>query len=63
MINLGRRPQRRTLLIIAAAVVLTVVAVLVAVNFLGNEKKIERHVERLYSLEDPRFQHAMALRW
>ena len=61
MINLGRRPQRRTLLIIAAAVVLTVVAVLVAVNFLGNEKKIERHVERLYSLEDPRFQHELGV--
>ncbi|MFT7721787.1 MAG: phospholipase D-like domain-containing protein [Roseateles sp.] len=31
------------------------VAVLLAVNFMSGEKKIERHVARLYPLEDPQF--------
>ena len=35
--------------------VLTLIAVVVAFNFIGNEKKIERHIERLYRLDDPRF--------
>ena len=39
----------------AIAVVLTLIAVVVAFNFIGNEKKIERHIERLYRLDDPRF--------
>ena len=34
---------------------LTLIAVVVAFNFIGNEKKIERHIERLYRLDDPRF--------
>jgi len=46
---------RRTWLYVAVAVVLTLVAVLLAVNLLGGETKIERRLERLYSVEHPQF--------
>jgi cardiolipin synthase A/B len=41
--------------IIFATVVATVAIVLIGVNFMSAEKKIERRIERLYSLDDPRF--------
>lgn len=49
--------KRRTSVIVVAsiAVALTLVGVFVAVNLASGEKKIERRLERLYSLEDPRF--------
>ena len=47
--------RRRLILAIAGAVVATAVAVVVAFNFMGGEKRIERRLERLYSLDDPRF--------
>ena len=43
------------ILAIAGAVVATAVVVVVALNFMGGEKRIERRLERLYSLDDPRF--------
>ncbi len=46
---------RRTALLIAAVVALTLVGTIVALNFMSGEKKIERRLERLYSLDDPRF--------
>ncbi len=46
---------RRTALLVAAAVALTIAIVLLVVNFMGGEKKIQQRIERLYSLEDPRF--------
>jgi cardiolipin synthase A/B len=45
----------RTALLIAAGVVVTIASVLLVVNFMGGEKKIEQRIERLYSLDDPRF--------
>jgi cardiolipin synthase len=51
----------RTALLVAGAIVLTLVCVLIAVNFMSGEKKIERHIERLYSLEDPRFRHELGV--
>lgn len=39
----------------ACLVVATVLAVLLAVNLMGGEKKIQTRIERLYSLDDPRF--------
>ncbi|MEO8117730.1 MAG: phospholipase D-like domain-containing protein [Rhodoferax sp.] len=51
----------RTALLIAGAVVLTLVCVFIAVNFMSGEKKIERRIERLYSLEDPRFRHELGV--
>jgi cardiolipin synthase A/B len=41
--------------IVLATVVATVAVVLIGVNFIGAEKKIERRIERLYALDDPRF--------
>ena len=51
----------RTVLLVAGAIVLTLVCVLIAVNFMSGEKKIERRIERLYSLEDPRFRHELGV--
>ena len=47
------------MLIVATAVVLTLIAVLVAVNFMTSEKKIRQKVERLYSVEDAQFMRVM----
>ncbi len=41
--------------IVFATVVATVALVLLGVNFMSGEKKIERRIERLYALDDPRF--------
>ena len=43
------------MMLVAGAVILTVVGVIVAVNLIGNEKKIEQRIERLYSTDDPMF--------
>ena len=47
------------LLLIAAAVAITIAGVLLVVNFMGGEKKIQHRIERLYSLEDPRFTYEL----
>jgi cardiolipin synthase len=46
---------RRTWIYIVGAVVLTLIAVLLAVNVLGGETKIERRLERHYAVEHPQF--------
>lgn len=38
-----------------------VVAGLLVSNFVGGETKIERRIERLYSLDDPRFMHELGM--
>ena len=48
-------------LIAVATVVLTIVCGLVAFNFIGAEKKIERRIERLYALDDPRFRQELGV--
>ena len=53
--------QRRTWLIVAGAVALTLASVLIASNFIGGEKKIERRIERLFTLDDPRFRHELGV--
>ncbi len=47
--------------LVAGAVGLTLLAVFVGSNLMGGEKKIERHIERLYALEDPRFVHELGV--
>ena len=42
-----------------ATVVATVLVSILAVNFRGGEKKIDRQVTRVYSIEDPRFAHEL----
>ncbi len=51
----------RKLALIAASVAVTGVAVLLFVNFMGGEKKIEQRITRLYSLDDPRFKHELGV--
>lgn len=48
-------------LIVGSAIVLTALAVVIGLNFIGGEKKIEHHIERLYSLDDPRFRYELGL--
>lgn len=45
----------KNFLVYAGLVFATVAITVVALNFTGGEKKIERRIERLYALEDPRF--------
>jgi cardiolipin synthase A/B len=52
---------RRTALIVAATMLVTLGCVLVAVNFMSGEKKIERHIERVYALDDPRFRQELGV--
>ncbi len=52
---------RHPLLLTAAVVATTIAGVLLIVNFMGGEKKIQHQIERLYSLEDPRFMHELGV--
>ena len=53
--------SNKTYLIILATFLLTVLSVLVFMNFTSGEKKIERKLERSYSIEDPQFSRSMSL--
>ena len=55
-----KSPGRR-LALIAATVAITGAGVLLFVNFMGGEKKIEKRITRLYSLEEPRFKHELGV--
>ena len=59
--QLSKLTRRRPLLLIGAAVLLTLAGVLLASNLLGSEKKIERHIDRHHALEDPHFQHEVGV--
>ncbi len=52
---------RPTWWLVAAAVAITLIAVLITVNFVGGEKKVEHRVTRLYTLDDPRFRYELGL--
>jgi len=51
----------RPLAVAAGAVVLTLAGIVVAFNFIGGEKKIERRIERMYALDDPRFHQELGV--
>ncbi len=51
--------SRRMTYIVVATVAVTLVLVLIAANFMGGEKKIERRISRVYALGDPRFVHEL----
>jgi cardiolipin synthase A/B len=55
------RHRSRTPYLLAGAALLTIAGVLVAVNFVGAEKRIERRIEKAYPLEDPRFRHELGV--
>ena len=50
-----RAARRRMAFAAVGALLVAIVAVLLVLNLTSGEKKIERRLERLYSLEDPRF--------
>ena len=45
----------RVVWVVGLAVPLTIMAAVLASNFVGGEKKIERHIDAAYALDDPRF--------
>jgi cardiolipin synthase A/B len=47
--------------IVLGTVAATTAAVLIGVNFMSGEKKIERRIERSYALSDPRFGHELGV--
>ena len=55
------RIKRRTGWLIAGAAALTMVGTLIAINFVGAEKKIERRIDKAYPLADPRFRHELGV--
>jgi len=57
-----RAISARTLwLSVGGAVLLTLAAVLLALNLMSGEKRIEHRIERLYSTEDPQFVQTMGI--
>ena len=53
--------RRTLLLVIAGTILLTLVAVLLAVNLSSGEKRIQQSVDRLYAIDDPQFVHVMGV--
>ena len=53
--------DHRTAYIVAGAVAITVAGVVVALNLMGSEKKIERRIDKSYALDDPRFRHELGV--
>ncbi len=51
----------RWLLVASAATALALAGGVLVSNFIGGEKKIERRIERLYGLDDPRFMHELGV--
>jgi len=58
---MGLRTLSRWSLAVIAAAVTTLVAALLVPGFSGGEKRIEHHIARLYSAEDPAFLRAMGV--
>ena len=56
-LNLIKRMNRLTLVLVTVA--LTVAVVLLVINFMGGEKKIERRVAQIHAVEDPQFAHEL----
>ena len=52
---------KRTAFILAGVAVLILAGIFIALNLTGDQKKIERRLERLYSLDDPQFRHDLGL--
>ena len=50
---------KRWLVWSGAASALALVGGVLVSNFIGGENKIERHIDRLYALDDPRFMHEL----
>jgi cardiolipin synthase A/B len=57
----GFASPSRTTLLVAAGLLLGLAGGVLAANFIGGEKKIERRLNRLYALDDPRFVHELGV--
>jgi cardiolipin synthase A/B len=55
------RHWSRWVLVAGGVAILCLFAGLLVSNFVGGEKKIERRIERLYGLDDPRFMHELGV--
>ena len=53
--------RRRWLVWAGAAFALALIGGVLVSNFIGGEKKIERNIERLYALDDPRFMNELGV--
>ncbi len=53
--------KSKMLIVILSTIAVTIVAVLLVLNFATGEKKIERKLERLYTTADPHFMRAMGV--
>ena len=53
--------SRGTTVLIGAAVLITLATVVLTMNFMTGEKRIEHRIERIYPLEDPRFRYELGL--
>ena len=51
----------RTALLVAAGLLIGLASGVLAANFIGGEKKIERRLGRLYALDDPRFMRELGV--
>lgn len=51
----------RWFFVLAGVTSLALIAGLLVSNFIGGETKIERRIERLYGLDDPRFTHELGV--
>ncbi len=56
-----KNPFKGRLLFAVAIAALTLAATLVVLNFKPSEKRIERRIERLYSIDDPRFERELGV--
>ena len=59
MIGMKKRSSKLTVILITFA--LTLIAVLVVLNFTGGEKKLEHRIPRLYAVGDPQFYRTMGV--
>ena len=55
------RHTSRWVLMASGIVALCLVAGLLVAHFVGGETKIERRIERRYTLDDPRFMHELGV--
>jgi len=60
-INPWREAKKPWLWVIFGTVLATITAVLLFMNFTTGEKRIERRIERLYTIDDPRFAYELGV--
>lgn len=53
--------RQRQLFIMLASIGIMLIGVVVMLNFSANERKVEHHIPRLYSVVDPQFQRSMGV--